>query len=237
MSELKDFLAILEADPKKSVKVETTTKKISLNPLTFKQQKSLVTTAMDGIVGVMTFIKNLNDIILYNSSEDDLKIYDRIPVALALRKSFSDKPLIQGEYSVSVDKLTKNFKKYNESEALVVEGEGFKVYLQIPTLRQENKFISSCIEDLKRINSETHGKNISMILSYEIPKFIKSFEFNDNVIEMDSLSTSDKIKIMDNLTASVTNKITDFILKVRAYDEELLTYEGVTYDVDSSFFE
>jgi len=237
MSELKDFLAILEADPKKSIKVETTTKKISVNPLTFKQQKSLVTTGMDGVVGVMKFIKNLNDVIIFNSDEDDLKIYDRIPVILALRKDLSLKPLDQGETSVDVEVLMKNFKKYLGSENSVVEGEGFKVNLFIPTLKQENRIISSCIEDLKKMNTDAYGKNVSIILSYEIPKFIKSFEFGENLIEMESLSTSDRIKIMDNLQANVTNKIVEFISKIREYDEELLTHEGVTYDVDSSFFE
>jgi hypothetical protein len=237
MSELKDFLAILESEPLKTNEVVTTTKKVKLSPLTFKQQKSLVTSGMDGVVGVMSFIKNLNEIIIFNTGEDDLKIYDRIPIALNLRKSLSSKPLTSGESSVSVETLLNNNKLFLNIVNTVVDGGEFKINLRIPTLLEENRILSSCIDELKKISSDNYSKNISTILSYEIPKFIKSFQFGDNEIQMDTLSLSDRVKIMDNIPANITNQITEFIVKIREYDESILTYDGVTYDVDSSLFE
>lgn len=237
MSELKDFLEILESVPLKSVEVTTTTKTVKLSPLTFKQQKSLVTSGMDGIVGVLNFIKNLNEIIIFNTGEDSLKVYDRIPLALSLRKSLSSKPLVSGESSVSIETLLSNVKPFINVDNFSIDGGDFKINLRIPTILEENRILSSCIDELKKISSDNYSKNISTILSYEIPKFIKSFQFGDNQIQMDALSLGDRTKIMDNLPAHITNQVNEFIVKIREYDESILTYDGVTYDVDSSLFE
>jgi hypothetical protein len=78
---------------------------------------------------------------------------------------------------------------------------------------------------------------VSLILSYEIPKFIESITFGENIIKFDEIPISEKTKIMDKLPANVTNSITEYILKIREYDEMLLTHTGVTVDIDSSFFE
>jgi hypothetical protein len=236
--QLQDFLEILDSGDKKQIKVSISSKKsISVSPLSFKQQKSLITTGLDGIAGVMVFVKNLNDIILKNTEEEDLKIYDRVPITLALRKNLSSKKIEKDEHQIDVDDLIAQFKKFDMDEVKVIEGDGFKVYLRIPTLKQENKLLSICIEDLKKIDVDSIGKNISLILSYEIPKFIDSIVFGENTIIFDDLSVSDRTKIMDNLPANVTNTITDYIMKVREYDESLLTFSGVTIDIDSSFFE
>ena len=235
---LQDFLDVLESDDTKPLSVAVSSKKsITIKPLSFKQQKALVTSGLDGISGVMTFIKTLNDIILYNSGETELKIYDRVPIILALRKELSAKKLTQEEVEVDVEDLIKQFKKIDIVDGGTVEGTGYTVELRIPTLQQENKSLATCIEDMKKIDIDNMGKNVAMILSYEIPKFIDNIKFGDNVIKFDDISTSERVKIMDNLPAKVTNLITDYILKVREYDEQLLTFNGVTIDVDSNFFE
>lgn len=235
---LQDFLDVLDSDDAKPLSVDISSKKkITIKPLSFKQQKALVTSGLDGISGVMSFIKNLNDIILFNSEETDLKIFDRVPIILALRKELSSKKLTQDEVEVDVDDLITQFKKIDTIKGDVVDGNGYTVQLRIPTLKQENKLIATCIEDMKKLDIDNMGKNISTILSYEIPKFIESITFGDSVIEFDEISTSERVKIMDNLPANITNLITDYILKVRDYDEQLLTFNGTTIEIDSTFFE
>ena len=103
---LQDFLDVLDSDDAKPLSVVISSKKkITIKPLSFKQQKALVTSGLDGISGVMSFIKTLNDIILFNSEETDLKIFDRVPIILALRKELSSKKLTQDEVEVDVDDL------------------------------------------------------------------------------------------------------------------------------------
>lgn len=236
-NQLQEFLTSLEKENKRLLSINISSKKeISLEPLSFKQQKSLVTTGVDGIVGVMMFIKTLNEIIIQNSSEDDLKIYDRIPIVLALRKEISNKVIEQDDVEINVDDLISQFKVFDSKEEEIIDGGDYKITLKVPTLKQENKLLSVCIEELKKAGDNI-GKNVSLILSYEIPKFIKSIEFGENVIDFESLSIGDKTKILDNLPANITNQISDFILKVREYDESILTFNGITVDIGSSFFE
>lgn len=234
-----DFLDILESENNKLLKVNVTSSKtpILVKPLSFKQQKQLVTSGLDGMIGVMAFAKNLNDVILFNSDKDDLKIYDRIPVVLALRKDLSSKKIEKDDQEIDINDLIAKYKPFTQPEIDEIEGAGFKIKLRIPDIKQDNKFLSTCIEDLKKLDAENIGKNISLILSYEIPKFLDYIEFGDNKLVVDELSVGDRNKIMDNLPATITNQITEYILKVREYDEELLTHNGVTIDIDYTFFE
>lgn len=238
MSQLQEFLDVLETSEKKTVKVNVSSRKtVSLKPLSFKQQKSLVTTSLNGVGGIMSFIKNLNDVIIQNTGEQGLKIYDKVPIILAMRKELSPKKISVGDIDIDINDLISNFKKFEVSEDVVVEGVGYSIKLIIPTLEQENRLLSTCVEDLKKIDSDNIGKNVSLILSYEVPKFMETISFGSTFIKMDEISISDRTKIMDNLPANVTNKITDYILKVREYDDTLLTVNGVTIDINSNFFE
>jgi hypothetical protein len=208
-----------------------------VSPMSFGQQKSLVMTGLDGLTGIMAFIKNLNDVISTNTSDNNLKIYDRVPVVLALRKAISSKKIIKDEVEIDVDDLIKQFKPFDIKENETVEGVGFKVNLRVPTLTQEQKYLATCIEDLKKMDVDHLGKNMSLVLTYELPKFITDIVFGEKTITMDELSIGDRTKILNNLPATVTNGITEFILKVREYDEKMLTYNGVVVDIDSNFFE
>ena len=237
-NQLQDFLDVLEKCEEKTISVKVTSEdNVSVTPLSFKQQKTLITTGLDGISGVMVFIKNLNEIILGNCNVDDLKIYDRVPIVLALRKNLSDKKIEKDEHKIDVDDLINQFKKFDLDETKVIDADNYTINLRIPTLKQENKLLSICIEDLKKVSNDNIGKNVSLILSYEIPKFIESITFGENIIKFDDIPISEKTKIMDKLPANVTNSITEYILKIREYDEMLLTHSGVTVDIDSSFFE
>lgn len=236
--QLKNFLDVLESGNQKHLEVSTTSKdSVEILPLSFKQQKNLITTSLNGLVGVMSFIKNLNEVILTNTNEKELKVYDRVPILLELRKDFSSKELEKDDVKINVQDLINQFKKFDGDETDTVDGIEYTIHLSIPTLVQENIILSSCIEELKKIDNDNIAKNFSLILSYEMPKFIKKITFGENTIGFDKLTISEKIKIIDKLPANVTTNVMDFILKVREYDEYLLTYNGKTLDIDTSFFE
>jgi len=235
---LTEFLDVLDKEYSKKIKVETSSKKtIEISPLNFRQQKQLITSGLNGLIGVMQFIKNLNEIILENSGESQLKIYDRIPIILALRKNLFDKPIQIGDTSIKINEAIKNFKKFDAECNKSIEGVGYVVNLKIPTLVEENKFISGCIEEIKKNNIEDIGNNVSIILSYEIPKFIESISYGDKMIDMYSLPSDERNKIINALPATMTNKITEFIVNVREYDEKLLTVDDIVIDIDYTFFE
>lgn len=234
-NKIDDFLNILNDEHSDNILVSTTTvDNLNIKPLTFKQQKELITSGVNGLEGVMSFVKSLNEVILSNTGTDNLKIYDRIPIALALRKSLSDEKLVSGEVEVEVQEVISKFKKFDLNEEEIVDCGEYQIHLRIPTLKEENKILTSCIEDLK--NNSDLGKNVSVILSYEIPKFISKVTFGSKTVVFDTLSNSERKKLIDKLPAKVTNKISDFIVKIREYDEQLLTVNDTTFTIDSSFF-
>lgn len=234
-NKIDDFLSVLNSETSSNIQVTTTTEdNLIIHPLTFKQQKELITSGVNGLEGVMSFIKSLNEIILSNAGTDKLKIYDRIPIALALRKSLTDNKLVSEEVEVEVSELISKFKKFELSDTEIVDCGEYQIHLRVPTLKEENKILVNCIEDLKADN--TLGKNISLILSYEIPKFIEKITFGPKTVAFDTLGNSDRKKLIDKLPAKVTNKISDFIIQIRDYDEQLLTINGVTFSIDSTFF-
>lgn len=238
MSQLNEFLSSLETLNNKSLKVKITSKKnISIQPLSFKQQKQLITSKLDGVIGSISFIKTINEIIISNSGEKDLKIYDRIPIILALRKNLSNKLFIKDDVEITVDKLIENFEPFKLEESTTIETPDYTITLRIPTLEQEIKQINSCIEDLKSTDTNNLSESLTLILSHEIPKYLESITYKNEVIKLESLTNTIRNQIIDSLPALVTNKIVDFILKVKEYDEKLVTYDNITVDIDSTFFE
>jgi hypothetical protein len=232
-----EFLKLLDEECLKKIEVSVSSKKsITISPLNFKQQKSLITTGLNGLIGVMQFIKILNDIILENSNERDLKIYDRIPIILALRKNLHDKNIEIDGVDVKIDDLINKFYKFDDNISKSITEDGFTVTLKIPTLVEENKFIANCLQEIKKSDDDA-ANNASIIISHEIPKFIDSITFGDTVIHLSTLTNDERSRIINALPATTTNKITEFITKIRDYDEKLLTIDDKVLDIDHSFFE
>lgn len=231
------FLSILEAQSQKFKKVDLFDTQVELRPLSFKQQKLLITSGLNGVVGVLSFLKILNDILIENTSNENLKVYHKIPLVLHLRNAIGDTDLLRNDTVIKVSDIINNLKPFNHKDTEVIDGNGFSVNLKIPTLKDENKIISACIEEIRKTTADDIGKNVSLIMSYELPKFIESIAFGDETLIFKDLSMGERSKIIDNLPADVAANISNFISKVRQYEEEIMTIDGITVDIDSSFFE
>lgn len=234
---IKNFLSILENQNEQFKTFDLFGLQIDLKPLSFKQQKLLVTSGLNGVAGVLSFLKNLNDILIENTNNDSLKVYHKIPLVLHLKKAIGNSEITRDDTTIKIDDIINNIKPFVHKESEVIEGDGFSINLKIPTLKDENKIISACIEEIKRVTSDDISKNVSLIMSYELPKFIESIEFGDQTLIFKELSMQDRSKIIDNLPASITADISKFIANVRSYEEEIMTVDGITIDIDSSFFE
>ncbi len=236
-STLDDFLSILKDAAEETEKIYVNGRTIALTPLDFKHQKSLVTTGLDGLIGVISFIHQLNTAIIDSTNLTDLRLTDRVQIALHLRRMLTDKPIIVENKEISILSLIDNAKEWEGLSELSIGNEQFTIKLEIPTLSKENKFLIACVEELKSLQDGGLGENIAAMLEYEIPKFIKCIEFGEKVIDFDSINIKEKIKIVNNLPASVTTEISEFIRKISEYDEKTLTLDDLTVDLDSSLFE
>lgn len=234
---IKSFLSILETQSQQFKKIDLFDTEVELRPLSFKQQKLLITSGLNGVAGVLSFLKILNDILIENTGNDDLKVYHKIPLVLHLKNAISAVDLVRNDTVIKMEDIIKNIKPFNHKDTAVVEGNGFSINLKIPTLKDENKIISACIEEIRKTTVDDISKNVSLIMSYELPKFIESITFGTETLIFKDLSMNERSKIIDNLPADVTTNISNFISIVRQYEEDIMTVDGITVDIDSSFFE
>jgi hypothetical protein len=234
---IKSFLSILETQSQQFKKIDLFDTEVELRPLSFKQQKLLITSGLNGVAGVLSFLKILNDILIENTGDEDLKVYHKIPLVLHLKNAISNADLVRNDTVIKINDIIKNIKPFNHKDTAVVEGNGFSINLKIPTLKDENKIISACIEEIRKTTVDDISKNVSLIMSYELPKFIESITFGTETLIFKDLSMNERSKIIDNLPADVTANISNFISIVRQYEEDIMTIDGITVDIDSSFFE
>jgi hypothetical protein len=234
---IKSFLSILETQSQQFKKIDLFDTEVELRPLSFKQQKLLITSGLNGVAGVLSFLKILNDILIENTGDNDLKVYHKIPLVLHLKNAISNVDLVRNDTVIKMEDIIKNIKPFNHKDTAVVEGNGFSINLKIPTLKDENKIISACIEEIRKTTVDDISKNVSLIMSYELPKFIESITFGTETLIFKDLTMNERSKIIDNLPADVTANISNFISIVRQYEEDIMTVDGITVDIDSSFFE
>ena len=121
-------------------------KKVPTKPLNLKQQKDLISSALDGLKGTLDFNRTLNKIIIENSGLSDLKIYDKLPFIVALRKHALGNKVGKIELQSILNNI-KNIPLNVKDEATIKQGT-LKLTLKIPTLREENMLLNKCEQEI-----------------------------------------------------------------------------------------
>lgn len=240
---VKNFLDKIEQlkDEKIKVDVLSTGKKIESESLTFKQQKDIISTITDGIVGPLKFQKNLNDIIIENTNNKELKIVDKFLIAIQLRidSMGSSIKIKDKEYDVLNDVVEK-FKKLKHNLTKKITG-SVGIELEVPTLTAENQVISTCVDILKKDADKDVGKSLSEIYTYEITKYIKSLAVGEDIVQFSDISVRDRVKIVNNLPLSINKQIVEFIQDIKEKETDVLKVEidGEVHqiDIDITFFD
>lgn len=215
-------------------------KNINCLPLTFKQQKEIISTVAEGTIGVLKFQKIINDILLENTTQTDLKIEDKIPIILKLRaESLGFDIKVDGKVG-SIEENVKNSKKLKSPKEKSFTF-GVEVLVATPSLKEENKIITYAIDVIKKDGDKDTGKNIGNIYTFEITKFIKSVKFGDNELLFSDLSVKDRIKVVESLPLTVNKEIVKYIEEFKEEEQEYLKVtidgEDKIFDIDVSFFD
>ena len=87
-------------------------KEVTATPLNLKQQKDLISSALNGLKGTLDFSRVLNNIILDNSGIDDLKIFDKIPFVMSMRIDALGAKYITDTDTIDLHKVLDNIKKF-----------------------------------------------------------------------------------------------------------------------------
>ena len=238
--DIKDFLGKIEElnNSKFDTFCISSGEKIKCSILTFKQQKELLSSPIDGISGIIKFQKILNEILSENTGTS-LLISDKLPIILKIRSESIDKHIKVGDTDIPLDDIIKKSEKMEFSYEKEVNGV-VSVKLHIPTLYEENKILQYAIEQFKR-DGDDNVKNVGNIYTYEIVKFIKSVSFGESVLEFSEISVKDRIKIVENLPLSINKEIIKFIEEIKKQENKILEVEvdgkKHTIDIDVSFFD
>lgn len=213
-------------------------KKIDCSPLSFKQQKDLISTIADGSVGALKFQKHINDLILTNTGQD-LKITDKLPIVLALRVNAIGGDIKFDDVIVDFQQSVKKAEKLKFKDKITIKGD-VTINVEVPTLKQETQVINTLIESIKK-DGDAVAKSVGDIYTYEIAKYITSVEFGEETLKFQDISVRDRIKIVENLPLSLNKQVVDFIQNIRKIENDILVVdvdgEVKSFDIDVTFFD
>lgn len=239
---VKNFLDKIQEIKEKKITVDVISsgKQAESKPLTFKQQKELISTIADGAIGSLKFQKIINQIVVENTGDSLLRITDKLPIILKLRSESIGPEAKIGENKVKIKVIVdKLLKKMKLKQSFKIFGD-ISVSLEIPLITTENQIIQAAIDTLKK-DGDDIGKNIGSIYTYEIVKYIKTIEFGGDIVNFDEIQIKDRVKIVDNLPISINQQIIDFIQDIKKIENECLTVdidgEQKTLDIDVSLFD
>ena len=214
--------------------VPSLNKKVPTKPLNLKQQKDLISSILDGIRGTLDFSKTLNKIITDNTGLTDLKVYDKLPFIVSLRKH----ALGNKAGSIELQKVIDNIKNisFDIKDTTTVKKDGVQLVLRVPTLRQESILLSKCDQEIDQ-DQDLAKDGVGKLYIYEIIKYVDSLQIEDSVLEMDDIRIHERVKIVEKLPLSMYSKISDFIEKVNKYNSDILTVDDVEVNIDAEFFD
>ena len=214
--------------------VPSLNKKVPTKPLNLKQQKDLISSMLDGIRGTLDFSKTLNKIITDNTGLTDLKVYDKLPFIVSLRKH----ALGNKAGSIELQKVIDNIKNisFDIKDTTTVKKDGVQLVLRVPTLRQESVLLAKCDQEIDQ-DQELAKDGVGKLYIYEIIKYVDSLQIEDSILEMDDIRIHERVKIVEKLPLSMYSKISDFIEKVNKYNSDILTVDDVEVNIDAEFFD
>jgi hypothetical protein len=240
---IKNFLDKVDQLKSDNLKVNVISKnsEIDCESLTFKQQKDIISTITEGITGPLKFQKNLNDIIVENTKDKELKVVDKLLIILQLRKDSVGTvvKLKNNKYDI-LNGIIEKAKKLSPKLSKSIKG-AISIDLEVPTLISESQVINSCIDSVKKDSEKEVGKSLSDIYTFEIVKYIKTVSIKDDVLNFQDLSVRDRVKIVNNLPLSVNKQIVDFIQDIKQAELDALSFDTEsgerTLEIDVSFFD
>jgi hypothetical protein len=214
---------------------------IEFKELNAKQQKKLLETITDTSLYKTQFTKVFLDIIKENILTEGfdiekLTIYDKIFIGLFLRSKisntlnviFNENPVYSE--NISLEPILEKTKSYvhpsKETINVVKNGTKIEVELDVPSMILESKYEIELSKTSKKIENVKNMEEIGNVLSEafigEVSKFITKISFDDNNIELNSLTINQRIKLTELLSADLTQKILQKIADWKVYLEEIL---------------
>lgn len=240
-SDVKSFLSNLQElnDANTvTVKVPSKGKNASFKLASVSQQKKLLSSAFDGVDGVVKRANIFNSLITDNSVEDnDYLVIDRPAILIGLRKESVGSKVTIDDVEYDLNDLSP-IKKSDVELKSTISHDGIKVAVSVPNLEVDSNINDKLIAELAKITNEQEKlkQSISLVVSYETSKYIDSIEIGKDVVKFSDISSYERKAIVDNLPLKLSNKILDYIGGVKAVTDKAVTFDDeVILEIDASF--
>lgn len=240
MSNIKAFVDELkqlsESDCYK-VYVPSIDKEVKFKAFSVKQHKDLINLALDGVEGTLRMYKVFNDIISYNCLEEvNFSICDRYKILVDLRKQCVSETIDIADVNYNLNDLPVFNFDFNERTNFKYKK--ILAEVSLPTLEVDSNITEKSILEFNKYSSEEKkiSNSISILLVYELMKFINTITIEDKIIDFSELNTADKKSIINNLPLKLINDILDYIASFKEYEQSLFTFsDGSKLNIDASF--
>jgi hypothetical protein len=212
-----------------------------------KQQKSLLSAAINSSVYNTEFIKSFYKILFDNFLNEDKEIlnqfnvFDKIVIALALKKEISEKTKVVFDekkkisHEVYLDSILEKFKTYQtpQNEVINFQNDQLNLVLEIglPTIKREFDYENELKRKDKRVDDIRNMSDVQNVVSdafiTETTKYINRIWVNEEEFPYENLDFSKKILIVEKLPSVVIQKILETVGKWKAPVDDILTVEYI----------
>lgn len=214
---------------------------VETSSMNLKQQKDLISTAADGIVGILNFSIIQGNTILTNTGRDDLYVFDKVPVTVAMRvDSLGESVSLDDKTSINLNRVIDRVKESTTEFELKkrVEIDSIVLQLSIPTIKKDIKISKRCVKEMEKLTvDDKDSDSVGLIYIFELIKYIDSITLGEDEVIFDNISIDDRVKFVEALPLKFYNELSAFFKQVSMYDKELLTFDGKKVSIDSSFFD
>lgn len=229
-------------------KTKAVENRYEVSELTLTHQKNLLTTVFDQFEAPIRLVECFNSIItdctkLLNPEKYQISVLERPYLLRALRdvtlgtskytKKTQNKGADGGK-SVSEFELQKiSFKDLDKVQRTkeIKVNDYISIYLYIPDLTDDkrtnmellaalNKYRASLGNKLDKMDG---GYIAGLYLTYELVKFIDKIKVNEDEFKFAAFNMQERQRVINELPQSYINEISDFIQKVKDFEEKAFT--------------
>ena len=230
-----------------SVYVPSLKKTIKFKNLNLKQQKDLLKSSVDETLTKLSFIVNFFSIIQDNAIDavnvNDLYIFDRIAIALALRSSGLSSSYSLDDNTYDLGDTINRLSTINVPANILsstIDIKGLSIELEVPRLNVDRDISQATISKLKSNQDKDIKTLVGELFIHEIIKFVKSVTFKteagDQTTSFNALRVEDKINIIEKFPATLTKQVLEFIKAYRDVENQFTAIGDTNIEIDGSFF-
>jgi hypothetical protein len=248
-----------------SVWIPSKKKEYTFKEIDAKQQKNMLSSAMNSSIYNTNFVKNLYNILNSNFLDkenvkelNDFTVFDKFAIAISLKDKISEETSVTFDEKnnivkkISLKPIIEKFKTFEtpKDEILEVDNQNFRIKLElsVPTIEKELQYEEQIHKKEKKVDDIKDNDEIQRIVSEafigETTKYIKNIYINDNNLNFENVDFLKKIKLVEKLPSGILQKILSVVSKWKSEIDSVLTIstveEGKTYtkilNIDSVLF-